>query len=138
MRALLLLCVLGLAAPAPAHELRHEVEVREATVVTLRYADGTPFAFEAYELAVAGAQSPLQTGRSDALGRIAFVAPEPGRYTLRSWSEDGHGALLSLEAGPGAGAPAPSGADRGLKILAGVGILFGVFGVLALLKRRTT
>jgi nickel transport protein len=131
------LALLLLALPVGAHELQHEITTQEATVVSLRYADGTPFAYEAYEIGPRGAELPLQSGRSDAQGRIAFIAPETGRYTLRAWSEDGHGTVLDIDATPGAQRAGDGVTDRTLKILAGVGILFGVFGVLALFKRRT-
>lgn len=89
----LLLCA-ALSLPAAGHEVAHVVSARSAVVVELRYADGEPFAFEAYEVSQAGGERPFHVGRTDAAGRAVFLPPADGELRLRAFSEDGHGADL--------------------------------------------
>jgi nickel transport protein len=138
VRALLLALLLLGAAPAEAHDVHHTVEGAEAVLLTLRYGDGRPFSFESYEISAEGAALPAQVGRTDAAGRIAFVAPAPGTYRCRAFSADGHGLDFTFEAV--AGEPATPGAsgggDRLARGMLGVGILLALFGTIALLRAR--
>ncbi len=117
---------------AQGHDVGHQVERSEATVLTLRYADGQPFADEAYELFAPGRAQPVQQGRTDAHGRAAFITGQAGRWRLRSLSDDGHGIDVGIEVdATGAPAlvveaPAPQGwrsLRAGLYVLAALGIL---------------
>jgi nickel transport protein len=129
--------LIALRPPAAAHQVEHELESGDATVIALRYADGTPFAFESYEIHAAGESTPIQVGRSNAQGRIAFVAPQAGRFRLRAFSEDGHGVdfLFDAHATATVHADAPAVLPRGTKILVGLALLFGLFGILSLVYR---
>jgi len=140
-RLLVAAAITALCSPliaAQAHEIAHTVTGGEATIVRLSYADGTPFAFEGYEIYRAEEDIPVQVGRTDREGRILFAADAPGIWRIRAFSEDGHGADLRLDlTGPGPSREsANSGAGRGGRILGGVGIILGVFGALALLRRK--
>jgi nickel transport protein len=130
--ALLFLC-----PPAAAHQVEHEIVSGEAILITLRYADGTPFSFESYEIFAAGESIPVQVGRSDARGRIAFAPSQPGQWRLRAFSEDGHGVDFPFDAGAVAATHAArsAGMPRTLKILVGLALLFGLFGVVSLFYR---
>lgn len=132
------LVALLVAAPAGAHEVTHEVSRGEAVVVALAYADGSPFAYEQYELTPPGEGVPFQTGRTDAAGRVVFVPDRPGDWRLRASSEDGHGADLtvSVDAVGAAAAKPRSLWERGSKLVTGVALLLGVFGLLTLFARR--
>lgn len=134
--ALLLLALCAL--PAHAHELRHEVAQATAVVIRLSYADDSPFAFEAYEILPEGGKLPAQVGRTDAAGRIAFLPPQPGRWRVKAWSGDGHGLEFTLESGP---ATAPVEVDKPLyerhaRIVAGVALILGLFGIMSLYVKR--
>jgi nickel transport protein len=133
--------VLALALLAPAcgaHDLQHSVGPGEALVVQMRYPDGSPFAFEAYEVHRDGEKVPHQVGRTDAAGRIAFLPGGPGAWRVRAFSEDGHGLDIRVESGPG-GTAAASGQplyDRFTRIAVGVAVILGLFGVLTMFLRR--
>lgn len=133
--------VAALALPAPAvlaHELQHTVAPAQALVVELRYADGSPFAFEAYEVHRDGDKIPYQVGRTDAAGRIAFLADGPATWRVRAFSEDGHGLDVRVES-TDAGAVETGGQsvfDRFSRIVIGVGVILGLFGILKLFVRR--
>lgn len=124
-------------APGLAHDLHYVTGQANATVVSLNYPDGSPFAYEAFEIFPAGEEIPFQVGRTDAQGRLAFLPPASGRYEVRAMSQDGHGSVISIEVGPEAALIA---ADRPLferyqRLFVGLGILLGLFGLLKLFYR---
>ena len=129
--------LIAFCAPAAAHLVEYALESGEATVISLHYADVTPFAFESYEIYASGESIPVQVGRSDLHGRIAFVPSRSGQWRLRAFSEDGHGVDFTFDADTVASvrhiATAPL--SQGAKILIGLAILFGLFGVLSLVYR---
>lgn len=137
MRRLLIPLVL-LVTPGLAHDLDHHVTRGEAVIVTLRYADGSPLAQTAVEIFHEEETNPFQTGRTDALGRLAILPDRGGTWRVRAFTEAGHGVDFHFHGDEVSNSPAPAaGACQPLsKPLAGAGILFGLFGVVALLMRR--
>lgn len=143
MKRLPLLLGIALACTqATAHEVHSQIVTASATVVTLSYADGRPFSFEAFEVLGGSAATPLTVGRTDARGRALFIAPpEGGEFRLRAFSADGHGVDLRLTS-PTAGAASPlpadtaSTADRWSRLMFGLGLLLGAFGLIQLLQKR--
>jgi nickel transport protein len=133
----LLLC-LGLPGRVAAHDLQHRIQEGAAVTVELFFADGNEFSFEGYEVYRAGEEVPFQVGRTDAHGRLAFLPDAAGTWRVKIFSEDGHGADISLSTGAQGGV---EGADRPLferysRLVVGVSILFGIFGLLNLFTRR--
>jgi nickel transport protein len=133
----LLLC-LWLPGRGDAHDLRHSIQEGAAVTVKLFFADGNEFSFESYEVYRAGEDVPFQVGRTDALGRIVFVPDRAGTWHVKAFSEDGHGADLSLTTGAQG---AIESADRPLferysRLVVGVSIIFGIFGLFNLFARR--
>lgn len=114
-----------------AHEVQVDTAGTTATVLTLRYADGQPFAFEAYELYPAGSETPGQVGRTDAAGRIAFVTDGRTEWRLKAWSGDGHGVDRPVSAISGELAVTAPAAEtpRAALWLGGLGTIFGLFGL---------
>jgi nickel transport protein len=94
---------------ARAHAVRHRVDLQSAVVVTLQYADGRAFAHQAYTLTPTGRETPLQSGRTDALGRVSFLPGDGTRWTLRASAADGHGLVVEVVLPP-AVAAAPDAA----------------------------
>ena len=141
MKRLPCLLLASLAAPLAAHELQFEQGPAAAQQVQLHYADGQPFAFEAYEIYPVDGDTPLQVGRTDALGRVVFLADQRGTVRLKVFSADGHGLDKVLTLAPTASpappeqvsAPPPS---RSGQLLTGLGWLLGIFGVVQLFIRR--
>jgi len=133
-----LACLL-LCSPALAHEIQHSVGAQNAVCVRLTFADGQPFAFEAFEVYAAGSETPLQVGRTDAQGRALFMPPQTGAVRLRAFSADGHGVDLKFDPPRGGEATATAVAapeDRNARFMLGAGILLALFGVAQLLLRR--
>ncbi|GAP38837.1 hypothetical protein [Piscinibacter sakaiensis] len=149
--ALWLPAVLLTASAARAHEVSERVEQRAATVVTLRYADGEPFAGEAWELRADGAERPLLSGRTDAQGRAVLLLDGPGPWRFRAFSDDGHGLERVIDVAGPAGAASAGGVpgvvaggaadgadrpDRASRLLFGAAVVLAVFGALQLWLRR--
>lgn len=122
-----------------AHEVRLETTRQEASVVRLSYADGQPFAFEAYELYVPGQATPAQVGRTTPHGQVVFLPGTRTAWRLKAYSADGHGVDTLIEVATGAAAdvaPPPAEPPRTLLLASGLGIVFGLFGILQLFLRR--
>jgi nickel transport protein len=127
------------SALAQAHEVHHRIEAYDAIVVTLRYANGQPFAYERYALYPAGKETPQQVGNTDAQGRVAFVPDSEGKWRLQATSADGHGINLEF-AVPAVAGGANDGGQTALPhwLLAGIGLalLFGLFGLIQMFARK--
>lgn len=128
-----------LGSVAWAHEVRLETARQEASVVRLSYADGQPFAFEAYELYVPGQTTPAQVGRTTPHGQVVFLPGTRTEWRLKAYSADGHGVDTLIKVAAGAAtdvAPPPAELPRTLLLASGMGIVFGLFGILQLFLRR--
>lgn len=133
-----LLAWLAAGPMAYAHDLHYTVTAGEAVVVRLFYADDTPFAFEGYEIYAEGEKLPVQVGRTDARGRIAFLPERAGRWRIKAVSEDGHGLDFTLTTDAAAHV---AGSDKPLyerysRIAVGVALILGLFGAMSLFLRR--
>jgi nickel transport protein len=136
-RRLILFWLLTACLPAFAHEVHHAVAVQSAVSVRLTFADGQPFAFEAFEVYAAGSDKPHAVGRTDADGRAVFLPPPSGEVRLRAFAADGHGVDLKFDPPRGGKAVAAASAeDRGAKLFFGVGLLLAIFGIVQLFLRR--
>jgi nickel transport protein len=138
MKLLLLAWLIVVAGHAHAHDLQHSIDERTAVSVKLLFADGSDFDFESYEVYRAGDEIPYQVGRTDAQGRVVFLPDRAGTWRIKAFSEDGHGADFSFTTGAmndiqEANKPF---LERHLRIIAGVSVIFGVFGLVALFGRR--
>jgi nickel transport protein len=133
----LLLCA-WLPGRAAAHDLQHSIDERAAVSVKLFFADGGEFAFEAYEIYHAGDEIPFQVGRTDAHGRVVFIPDRAGTWRLKAFSEEGHGADFSFSTAAGGEVEDADDSflERHLRIVVGVSVIFGVFGLITLFRRR--
>lgn len=124
-----------------AHEVREQVHPPQATLVQLSYADDEPFAFERYELFAEGVERPVQTGLTDAKGRVVFLADGQPHWRLRSFSSDGHGVDFRFEvqadATTAATVAAPASAPGRLpRIALGLAAIAALYGMLRWWLRR--
>jgi nickel transport protein len=142
-RALLVLGFVSLASvPVAAHEVHHTIEATGAVAVRLTYADGKPFAFEAFEAYPVGKDVPAQVGRTDDQGRAVFVPGDSRRWRGKAFSADGHGVDLRFDAPVVATSQSPAagssgdGPNRASLLLFGVSMLLGGFGAYQLWLRE--
>jgi nickel transport protein len=139
MRLAILLLALC-AAPVWAHEVKVEISKQEAAIVSLAYADGHPFIFEAYELYQPGKDIPEQVGRTNAQGQIVFLPGAQTEWRVKAYTADGHGIDRKLQVTAGGNVVATGGSElpRPLVLLSGLGIVFGIFGFIQLFNRKNT
>jgi len=123
---------------AVAHDLHHTVAEGEALVVKLFFADNSAFSYESYEIYRPETKIPFQVGRTDENGMIAFVPDSAGSWRIKVFSEDGHGMDISVETGETGELirAEKSLFDRYSRILFGLGVIFGLFGVFTLFRRK--
>lgn len=139
--ALLLMLAAAWPAQVSAHALLHEIIDGEAVVVRLEFAGADRPVFEPYEVFAPGSATPFQAGRVNSLGEVTFRPDQPGTWRLRVFTEDGHGADITLEV-DAAGAVTTTGGSHGhahgywLRVLAALGYLLGAFGLLVLWRQR--
>jgi nickel transport protein len=130
-----------IASLNPPRALAHGVDgtysTDQAVTVTFRYDEDNPVArceFEVFDPTMGEA---FQTGKTDPLGRVVFRPDQPGRWQVRVWTEDGHGSTVQVMVDENlvvTGGP-DGRTGRMQKVITGVSILFGVFGVLALIRK---
>ena len=134
-----LFILLFLPAVAAAHGVVTEVLPGPAVTVVVTYGDGLPLAFEACEVNAPDDDFPFQTGRTDRLGRVVFAPDRPGVWRVKVTTADGHGTAIEVPVDADllasvTGGPVPQGTSS--KIITGIGVLLGVFGLVALWQRR--
>jgi nickel transport protein len=135
---LLLLLVQGFAVPVEAHEMRHRLSHGEAvTVQFLLPGDNHPL-FEPYEVFAPDMESPFQTGRTNARGEVTFRPGQAGEWRVRIATGDGHGAVVRINLDEAGEVSWQEGraASQLERILAALGYLFGLFGLLAIWRVR--
>ncbi|MEW8086793.1 MAG: hypothetical protein AB2823_14640 [Candidatus Thiodiazotropha endolucinida] len=137
-RSFLLLVLLGYAPSCLSHGVGLKIERQEAGVIWLQHSDDTPLADVEYELAADGGNTPYQSGKSDALGRVVFIPGDVREWRLRVFSEDGHGIDTVFELAPGATSHSHTGQTYSdfTKLILGIGILLSGFGVMMLFVKR--
>ena len=137
-RVLVLVLCAWLPGQALAHDLQHRIDEGAAVSVRLFFADGRDFSFESYEIYRAGDEVPFQVGRTDLQGRVVFLPDRAGTWRIKAFSEDGHGADFSFSTGVegGVGDASPPFLERHLRIVVGVSLIFGAFGLLNLWTRK--
>jgi nickel transport protein len=96
MKRYTLLLLVLLASNAGAHAVDFQVDHAQATVVQLTYRDGTPFAFESYEISTPGDWKSFQIGHTDLEGRLSFIPDRPGDWSIKVHSADGHGIQTTI------------------------------------------
>lgn len=142
-----LFLIFTLFSPATwGHEVKVEQQMTTAAVVHLTYANGHAFAFAAYELYLPEQNQPSQVGRTNANGQVIFLPQGQRTWRLKAYTADGHGVdqLLNVPTVPTAATVVETKAnhtndptdDRPLLLLAGLGMLFGLFGSVQLFLRK--
>jgi nickel transport protein len=129
-----------LFAPAAGHEIRCAVEERQSIVITVTEEDGTPCAGMSYIISPKEGGKSVQSGRTDIQGRVVFVPESGGSWKLNAFSEHGHGTEVSFVSGEQdvlLSSEKPF-FDRYARPITGVSLIFGIFGVLCLFRRRRT
>jgi nickel transport protein len=122
--------------PAAGHALLHRVLETDSMVrVEFHFADGDRPYFESYRVMGPDDFRPFQTGRVNAVGEVSFRPDRPGPWRVLVATEDGHGAEFQMTVDHDGLRPSgsgPHGLSRWERLIAGIGYLLGVFGIIAL------
>jgi nickel transport protein len=129
---------------ASAHEVLHSVERGKAVAVKAYFADGEVLAYTRYEIySPADPKIPMQKGRTDRNGYLAFVPDTAGKWRVKIVDDTGHGLDTQVDVGAGEGGPGREQASSTLSTAAfvlrpivGVAVIAAVFAALVLLRRR--
>ncbi len=125
-----------------AHGMVHNFSREEALVIRAAYDDGEPMSYAAVKIyAPENAKLQHQNGRTDKNGCFAFIPDAPGQWHLTVDGGMGHMITtdvtvdenLVLSVDPSA---IPRQAPRFYGIIAGLGVIFGMIGLLAWFKSR--
>nr|MEE4268840.1 hypothetical protein [Candidatus Krumholzibacteria bacterium] len=133
--ALALVCaVIGAPVSALAHGVHPHVETQAAVTVIFSYEDHAPMAGERFEVMAPDGETVFTSGVTDLLGRAVFRPNQEGTWTVRVFSENGHGATARVPVGGDLLAMEAAGPRAGKlnKVITGVAVLFGIFGIAAL------
>jgi nickel transport protein len=137
------LALLPLAASA--HEVLHTVERGKAVAMKVYFADGETLAYTQYEIfSPADPKIPMQKGRTDRNGYLAFVPDTAGKWRVKVVDDGGHG--LDTQVDVGAPGESGSGREQGssalstaafvLRPIAGLAVIGAVFVAIVVLRRR--
>lgn len=130
-----------------AHGVDGTIAPARGFCVTVLYDDGEPMSYAAVEITPPDAGIGFQTGRTDRNGRFMFQPDGNGIWHVSVKDGMGHGVSLDLEVDtsnaqteadrPGARRSA-AGPSRGVGIIAGLSIIFGLSGFFYGWKARRT
>ncbi|MFZ1986049.1 MAG: hypothetical protein WAU91_16650 [Desulfatitalea sp.] len=132
------------SSPAWPHGVEGSIAAAEGYLVTARYDDGEPLNYAAVEVLAPDSDLAFQTGRADRNGRLMFLPDRPGRWQVAVTDGMGHRTALVLEVNKNAGFQSAnptrtepvSAASRALKMVTGLALIFGLFGLFYAWKAR--
>lgn len=138
-----MLALLLMSVPALGHTVHHQVRQEGgAVLVRVFFGADQPASYSEYAVFAPGEDLEFQIGRTDRRGFVSFVPDRPGswRVEVSADSEHGfHGTQLEVQVGEGLsldGFSQPLVATH-TRLVVGVSVLFGLFGLLALFRRST-
>jgi nickel transport protein len=133
----LLLALLAIPGVVQAHGTVTRTSAAEATVVTITHDDGDAVAGARFDVFPPDSDTAFLSGATDARGRVVFLPDRAGNWRVRIATPDGHGADVQVAIDQSrlvAAVPPPRGSGG---VVMGFCVLFGIFGVVALVTRRT-
>lgn len=119
-----------------SHNLNHTISSEQTVVVSFSFSQKEDFSFQSYEVYAPNSEIPFAVGRTDAYSRISFLPNTRGKWRVKAFSQDGHGKILDIEVDenmlPDMSAKSSNTFE---KILMGIMILLGVFGLIYIRKK---
>jgi nickel transport protein len=131
-----------LSSPVYPHSINYEVQQKGITVRVF-YTEKDPASYSQYELFGPGDTLPHQTGRTDKNGFISFFPERAGIWKIKVWGESSHGfhgVTIDVKVDEALDLKSFSKplAATHAKLIVGISLIFGIFGIYALLKSRRT
>jgi nickel transport protein len=134
-----LLLTLVVVSAASAHGTIGAIVDRNTSCASFSYDDGEPMGYVKVSVTAPGLDQPFQSGATDRNGLFCFAPDRNGHWLATANDGMGHQHKLTVTiSDPLSDAPtvtttadsAVSGGDRTSRILAGIGIIFGLTGLL--------
>jgi len=139
---LFLLCLSLPPRESWGHSLNYHIE-QKGIAVRAFYTEQDPASYSEYEIYGPGDRDtiPHQTGRTDRNGFLAFVPDKPGIWKIRLWGESSHGyhgftAEVKVDKEFNLESFSKPLVATHTKLITGLSLIFGVFGIYAYLKSR--
>ncbi|MGE5344163.1 MAG: hypothetical protein ACM3SY_22075 [Candidatus Omnitrophota bacterium] len=135
----LLLLLLFCAPLLHAHDIHYSLISQPATVVNVYYADGTKFNYESFEIyKPSNTSMAYMVGRTDAEGRIVFIPDEPGKWLIKTFSADGHGASIAFEVDPSEVTKEKKldFFEKYARVSFGLGVMMLIFSIMVIFLRK--
>jgi nickel transport protein len=122
------------------HTVNYEVQ-QKGMAARVFYSAKEPASYSEFELYGPGDTLPHQTGRTDKNGMVAMVPDRPGIWKLKVLGESAHGfhgVTIELKVDNALNLESFSKplVATSTKMVTGVSIIFGVFGILAFIASR--
>ncbi len=137
---LLVVSFLFFSHPAYPHSINYEVQ-QKGISVRIFYVEKDPASYSQYELFGPGDTLPHQTGRTDKNGFISFFPERTGIWKIKVWGESSHGfhgVTIDVKVDEALNLKSFSKplAATHTKLIIGISLIFGIFGIYALIKSR--
>ena len=124
------------------HSINYQV-LEKGIAVRAFYSEKDPSSYSQYEIWGPGDREdlPHQTGRTDKNGFLAFVPDRAGTWKIRLWGESSHGyhgftTEIKVDKGINLESFSKPLAAAHTKLITGLSLIFGIFGIYAFLKSR--
>ncbi len=133
--------VLG-GSDSQGHSLNYQAD-QKGIAVRAFYSEKDPASYSQYEIFGPGDREdlPHQTGRTDKNGFLAFLPDRPGSWKIKLWGESSHGfhgftAEVKVDQGLNLESFSKPLLALHTKLITGISLIFGLFGVYALWTAR--
>ena len=124
------------------HSINYQVE-QQGIALRAFYSAKDPASYSQYEIWGPGDREdlPHQTGRTDKNGFLAFVPDRAGTWKVKVWGESSHGyhgftTEIKVDKGISLESFSKPLAAAHTKLITGVSLIFGIFGIYAFLRSR--
>jgi nickel transport protein len=126
--------------PLLSHTVNYEVQ-QKGMAARVFYSAHEPASYSEYELFGPGDAQPHQIGRTDKNGMVAFVPDRPGVWKIKVLGESAHGfhgVTIELKVDNAVNLESFSKplVATSTKMITGVSLIIGVFGIYGLIKSR--
>ncbi|QKG28678.1 hypothetical protein [Campylobacter sp. RM16187] len=138
MRILLLLSLF--LSALFSHGLFYSVHEDKAVIINANFTEKIPAAYASIVIYEGESAIPLLTSKLDSGGNFAFLPPRSGEYRVKISASSDHGShdkefSLNVDEGSLSGYKEPV-YQKYLGILSVIGIIFGIFGIIVLIKSK--
>ncbi len=124
------------------HSINYQVE-QQGMALRAFYSAKDPASYSQYEIWGPGDREdlPHQTGRTDKNGFLAFVPDRAGTWKVKIWGESSHGyhgftTEIKVDKGLNLESFSKPLAAAHTKLITGLSLIFGIFGIYAFLRSR--